>query len=110
EQGQEFLLASQVYQFVHLVKLQEGRLEFRPGEQAPLKLAQDLGAKLSALAGQRWIVSVSGAQGQPTLAQVKEAETQEDFNNVLQMPEVQKILKVFPDAKLVDITETNNEG
>ncbi len=105
EQGQEFLLAQQVYQFVHLVKLQEGRIEFRPHEQAPTKLAQELGARLSKLAGQRWVVSVSSAAGAPTLAEAKENVRVEEFNKVLQMPIVREFLEVFPDAKLVDISD-----
>lgn len=105
EANREFLLASQVFQFLHLVKLQEGHIEFRPNEQAPPRFAQDLGQRLSALAGRRWMVSVSSSPGAPTLAQQGEQARAQEFQNIIQMPMVQDFLKVFPQAKLTDIIE-----
>jgi DNA polymerase-3 subunit gamma/tau len=109
EAGGEYLLASQVYQFAHLVKLEEGRLEIRPAEEAPPRLAQDLGAQLSRLSRRRWIVSISGASGQATLAGAKTAAKAKEFANVLQLPVIQEILKVFPEAKLTDIIENKED-
>ncbi len=105
----EPLLAGQVFQSAHLVKLEEGRIEFRPAEYAPPKLAQDLGAALSRVTGTRWMVSVSGAPGQPTLAEKAENVRAEEYANVLQMPVIQDIMKVFPEAKLVDIQTVEKE-
>lgn len=107
EANKEFLLASQVYQFLHLVKLQEGLIEFRPDEQATPRFAQDLGQRLSALSGRRWMVSISRERGQPTLAEQKQNAKAQEFQNVLQIPSVKDFLKVFPDAKLTDIIEMN---
>lgn len=104
EQANEVLLASQVYQYAHLVKLEEGRLELRVEEQASPKFVQDLGAQLSRIRGNRWIVSVSGAAGAPTMAQTVQAEKDAEFHAVLQMPIMKEILTVFPTAQLTDIT------
>ncbi len=103
EEGQEILLAGYVYQHVHLIKLEQGRLEINLEPEAPPKLAQDLGQRLSTLSGQRWIVSVSGARGQSTLAQIGQAAQQKEFEDVLKLPVIQDILEVFPDAILKDI-------
>ena len=109
EDGREILLASQVYQFVHLVKLEAGRLEIRVQDQAHPKLAQDLGARLSALAGRRWMVSVSGAPGAPTLAERSAAIKNQEFAEALQLPVIREIMDVFPQAQLTAIRNTSKQ-
>lgn len=109
EAQDEMLLASNVFQYVHLVKLQEGRLEIRPEEQAPPKLAQDLGQALSKITDQRWIVSVSSAPGQPTLAEKAQAVLEAERAEILQMPIIRDILSVFPDAELTAIKHESIE-
>jgi DNA polymerase-3 subunit gamma/tau len=108
EQQGEFVLAGQVYQSVHLVKLEEGRLEIRPAEQASPRLAPDLGQSLSRIMGQRWIVTVSSAPGQPTLAEQAGQAKAHAFAEVRMLPVIQDILKVFPDAILTDIITTTD--
>jgi DNA polymerase-3 subunit gamma/tau len=94
------LLSSQVYLYVHLVKLEEGRLEFRPAADAPPKLAQELTQGLKALTGNRWFVSVSDAPGQPTLAQAAQAEKQKQIDEMMAQPLVKQVYEIFPDAEL----------
>lgn len=103
EQAEEFLLASQIYQFVHLVKMEEGRLEIRPHEHAPPKLTQDLGVSLTKITGKRWIVSVSGLPGEPTLAEKKQGARAAEIAEVMALPSVAEILSIFPGAQLTDI-------
>jgi DNA polymerase-3 subunit gamma/tau len=103
EAAGEYLLASQVFQFVHLVKLQEGFLEIRVQPQAVPRLAQDLGLRLSALCGRRWMVSVSGAGGQATLAEQADAVRTQEYKEVMELPIIQEIFQAFPEAKLTSI-------
>lgn len=105
EQNSEYILSSQVYQLVHLVKLEQGRLEIRPAPEAPAKLAQDLSAQLSRISGKRWMVSISGSPGQPTLAQQVQNARKQEFESVLALPPVKEIIAVFPEAQLIDITK-----
>lgn len=111
EAANEYLLASQVFQFAHLVKLEEGRLEFRPAEHTPPKLAQELGPQLTRLTGRRWMVSVSGQPGQKTLAEKRQSDRAADFAAVLAHPSVAQILSIFPGAQLTDIIDADdNQG
>lgn len=103
EENREVILAGEVFQFVHLVKIEQGRLEIRPASDASPRLAQDLGQKLSAFAGRRWMVSVSSAPGAPTLAQRGVIARRAEFDAALEHPLVQDILKQFPEATLADI-------
>jgi len=110
EAHDEILLASNVFQYVHLVKIQDGRLEIRPEEEAPQKLAQDLGQALSAITDKRWIVSVSSAPGEPTLAEKAQAVLEKERAEILQMPIIRDILKVFPDAELKAINHVSKDN
>jgi len=108
EAENEILLASNVRQYAHPVKFEHGRIEIRPQEEAPQRLSQDLAKALQQYTGERWMVTISGAAGQPTLSQVDAAEKEKDYQNVLALPEVQKILSIFPEAQLTAITDKDN--
>jgi DNA polymerase-3 subunit gamma/tau len=104
DQGQEPLLAQQVYHSVHLVKMEEGRLEIRPAPEAPPRLAQDLTQALKTLTDQRWVVSISSAPGQPTIAQQADSVRRQEMAAILELPEIREFLAVFPQAELKAIT------
>lgn len=103
EENGDYVLAGEVFQFVHLVKMEPGRLEIRPAAEASPRLAPDLGQRLSAVSGRRWLVTVSNAPGAPTLAQRGNLARQAEFDEALQHPLVQDILKLFPEASIKDI-------
>jgi DNA polymerase-3 subunit gamma/tau len=104
EDGQEPLLAQYVYQYVHLVKLAQGRIEISLEPEAPPKLAQDLGAHLTRLSGARWIVSVS-AGGQPTLAQKEKSIQNAVFEKMKAAPAIAEILEIFPGAEITAVMD-----
>ena len=89
--------------------VQGGRLEVRIKPEAPQKLAQDIGPVLSRLSAKRWLVSLSQAPGEPTLAEKAEAVLNAELNEVLQMPVIRDILSVFPGAKIQSITKNTND-
>ncbi|MFK7839475.1 MAG: DNA polymerase III subunit gamma/tau [Bdellovibrionales bacterium] len=109
EQHNEMLLASNVFQYAHLVKLEAGLIEIRPDEQAPTKLTQQLGSALKSITGERWIVTISSAPGQPTLAIQKQARDEQEHADILKMPIIQDIMNVFPDAEIVGIDRMQND-
>jgi len=110
EEANDMLLASQVYHFVHLVKLEHtaenGRLEIRLAPEAPARLSQDLGQALGRLTGVRWLVSISSSTGAPTLAQAHDHAQNAEIEAVRALPIMQEILSVFPDAEIKAILST----
>jgi DNA polymerase-3 subunit gamma/tau len=100
EQQREIILASHVYQFAHLVKFQEGHIELRVEPDAHPKLAQEVGRILSTLTSQRWMVSVSGATGAPTLSQQEKVSYEARLVEARKNPVVAEVLQLFPGAKL----------
>lgn len=103
EQHGAMNLASQVVNFVELVKLEPQRLEFHPADGADQKLASDLGKKLSDLTGARWMVTVSMKQGQKTLAEERRMSIQADRETVIADPVIAKILNAFPNTEILEI-------
>ncbi len=103
EQAGYVALASQVYLCVHLVKLEEGRLEFRAAPDAPQTLAQDLTKALKDATGKRWMVTLSSSVGAPTLQQAQIAAQEARFAAVRKNPLVKQVFDTFPDAVLKNI-------
>ena len=103
QQSGNMVLASQVHMYAHPVKIAEGLIEFRPAENAPQRLAQELSQALKAATSERWIVTVSAQAGGVTLAQLDDEAQNKLHASVMEQPLVQNILKFFPDAKLTEI-------
>lgn len=100
EQNGSMILASEIYQYAHLVKLEPGRLEIRPEPQASARLAQDLTKILRETTQAQWVVSISSLPGQPTLAENIKAQQEKEFANVMQDPLVSNILELFPGSEI----------
>jgi DNA polymerase-3 subunit gamma/tau len=94
---------------VHLVKLEPGRLEFRPGPRAPRTLAGDLQQKLRDWTGQRWSVSVTNDGGAPTLAEQKKNAKAARIESVMQAPLVRAVLDRFPGAEIVAVRDVAHD-
>ena len=90
---------------VHLVKLEQGHLEFRPGPRAPRTLAGDLQQKLRDWTGIRWSVSISNEQGALTLAEQKKIAKAARIESVMQAPLVRAVLDRFPGAEIVAVRD-----
>lgn len=104
EQNGALILASQVHQFVELVKLEDKLIEFSTLPNAPAKLYSDLQKKLKDITGAHWSVVVSTKKGQLTLAaQNAEAKAQE-LASIKADPLVMKVFSSFPGAEIISIT------
>ena len=91
--------------YVHLVHLEQGRIEFRPHARAPRTLAGDLQQKLKDWTGERWTVSIASTGGALTLAEQKAAAKTARFEAVAQQPLVRAVLDRFPGAEIVAVRE-----
>jgi DNA polymerase-3 subunit gamma/tau len=90
---------------IHLVRLEPGRLEFRPGPRAPRTLAGDLQQRLRDWTGARWSVSISNEGGAPTLAEQKKNAKAARIEGVMQAPIVRAVLDRFPGAEIVAVRD-----
>jgi DNA polymerase-3 subunit gamma/tau len=110
EAKREAILHTQLRHNVHLVGCEPGRLEIRPDENAPRDLASRVGTLLSEWTGRRWVVSVSGEAGEPTLAQQAEAARRHEHEAAARHPLVRAAQKAFPGAKITRVEPSPRAG
>ncbi|MEO5374751.1 MAG: DNA polymerase III subunit gamma/tau [Alphaproteobacteria bacterium] len=93
----------------HLVHFEPGRLEFRPGPGAARDLANQVSRLLGEWTGRRWIVSISNAPGEPTLAERRQASAARRRDDVAAHPLVRAVLAAFPGAVVGDVRDIELE-
>jgi DNA polymerase III subunit gamma/tau len=106
EKNHEALLRAHLFAHVHLVRFEAGLIELRPDEAAPRDLPNKLGSFLSQWTGQRWVISVSGDPGEPTLKEQAEARAQSMKSEAARDPLVRAVLDTFPGARIEAVRET----
>ncbi|MGK9246636.1 hypothetical protein KXS07_30130 [Inquilinus limosus] len=99
----DVVLHGQLVSAVHLVHFEPGRLEFRPHLEAPPDLANRLGTALRDWTGERWVVSVSGAEGAPTLSQQARTDRENALAQAAEHPLVKAVMAAFPGAVIRDL-------
>jgi DNA polymerase-3 subunit gamma/tau len=95
---------------MHLVRCEDGRLDFRPTRNAAPTLAGDLQKKLTDWTGRRWVVTISSEEGEPTLRERLAAEQADRERGVLAHPSVQAVLAKFPGAEIVAVRPLDSTG
>lgn len=109
EEKRKGILASNLKRDVHLVHFEPGRLEFRPGRNAPSDLHGQIGKMLSDWTGTRWVVSISNQEGAITLAE-QEAQADLDRRDRAEKdPLVQAVKKAFPGAQITRVTAAESD-
>jgi DNA polymerase-3 subunit gamma/tau len=105
DQHKEALLRTHLFNHVHLVRFEPGRIELRPAEAAPRDLSNRLGQLLGQWTGQRWVVSVSSEPGEPTLREKADARAREMRSEAAQHHLVRAVLDAFPGARIEAVRE-----
>lgn len=88
---------------VRLVRIEPGNLQIGLTDDAPRDLAGQIGAKLQAWTGRRWIVSVAREGGGPTLGEEEANKRETAFTDARSDPAVAAILAKFPGARIIDV-------
>ncbi|TGD96921.1 DNA polymerase III subunit gamma/tau [Methylobacterium nonmethylotrophicum] len=94
---------------VHLVRFEDGRIEFRLAEGGRATLANDLANALNAWTGRRWVVALSQEPGEATLDARAKAAVASRHQGAASHPLVQAVLKNFPGAQIVDVRDKTPE-
>ncbi|MEM9046632.1 MAG: DNA polymerase III subunit gamma/tau [Pseudomonadota bacterium] len=96
-------LVKEVEDFVSLVELRPGLLEFNPLPGAPADLAGRLGQALSQLTGKRWAVAVTEQAGAETLRSINDAAADKLRATIAEHPMVLAAQEVFEGAEILEI-------
>jgi DNA polymerase-3 subunit gamma/tau len=91
--------------YVHLVSFERGRIEMRVEPAASPTFPGDLSDKLLKWTGMRWLITVSSATGEPTLAEQSAAEDAARRASAAQDPLLKAALAVFPGAKILAVRD-----
>ena len=94
------LLHAHLLHDVHPVRVAPGQVEIRVRPQAPRDLGAQLKALLEERTGARWMVALSNAEGEPTLAEQSRSAETDRRAAAHSHPMVQAILLAFPGAEL----------
>jgi DNA polymerase III subunit gamma/tau len=104
-ENREVRLVYALEHWVHLVRFERARIELRLDPAAPPALPGELSDKLARWTGERWVVSVSSAEGEPTIAQRQEAQDQARRASAAQDPLLKAAMAMFPGAKIVAVRD-----
>ncbi len=91
---------------VHLVRFLPGHIELRQNDVVQKPLAGELGEKLQAWTGRRWIVALSKKRGEPTLEEQAQAKATAKLRAAGDDPLVRQVLKIFPEAEISGLRES----
>lgn len=101
----EILLKTALERDVHLVRFEEGKIEFSLEPNGSRTLANDLARALRDWTGTRWMVALSTETGQPTIKEQEQTQKQELRSSIEAHPLVASVLNRFPGAKIVDVRQ-----
>ncbi|WP_375457290.1 DNA polymerase III subunit gamma/tau [uncultured Methylobacterium sp.] len=101
----DILLKSALEREAHLVRFEEGRIEFRQAEGGRASLHAELARALELWTGRRWIVTPSQERGAPTLDAQGRAAVESRREDAASHPLVREVLARFPGARIVDVRD-----
>ncbi|EWY39199.1 DNA polymerase III subunit gamma/tau [Skermanella stibiiresistens SB22] len=98
-------LYGQLYSSVHCVRCEPGRLEIRPKDRALAELSGRVGKLLTEWTGRRWMVTISGAPGEPTLSEQDRNAKTRAREEAARHPVVRAVLDIFPGAEISEVRD-----
>ena len=103
----ELLIHAKLNSCVHLVSFEKGKIDIRITGNADKGLAKEISGNLTKWTGIDWIVNSVQEEGEETLDQKMEREGKERITMTKSTPEMEKVLKAFPNADLKSVKDSN---
>jgi DNA polymerase-3 subunit gamma/tau len=105
KEKREAILHSHLMNDAHLVHFEAGRIDFRPGPNAPNNLANRIAACLNEWTGARWLVSLSGDAGAATLKEQAAALVAARKRQAADHPLVKAVMAAFPGTTIDEVRD-----
>ena len=90
---------------VKLVSFVPGKINITFNEKLNKNFIKILTEKLLKWTGERWIISLSQEEGAKTIFEKTTSDKKDKLEKAMKSDVVKKMLSVFPDAKLIDVTK-----
>ena len=103
----ELLIHAKLISCVHLVSFEKGKIDIRIIGNSDKSLAKEISGNLTKWTGIDWIVNSVQEEGEETLDQKMEREDKERITMTKSTPEMEKVLKAFPNADLKSVKDSN---
>ena len=103
----ELLIHAKLTSCVHLVSFEKGKIDIRIIGNADKGFAKEIAGYLTKWTGFDWIVNSVEEEGEETLDQKREREDKERITMTKSTPEMEKVLKAFPNADLKSVKDSN---
>ena len=104
----ELLIHAKLISCVHLVSFEKGKIDIRIIGNADKGLAKEVSGNLTKWTGIDWVVNSVQEEGEETLDQKMEREDKERITMTKSTPEMEKVLKAFPNADLKSVKDSND--
>ncbi len=95
---------------VNLVSFENKRIEISFNERLDKEFIKNLSSKLYEWTNDRWIISLSKENGEPSKKEKEIIKKKQLLENVKKKKVYLKVLKAFPDAELIDIESNINKN
>ncbi|MHA1157950.1 MAG: DNA polymerase III subunit gamma/tau [Alphaproteobacteria bacterium] len=95
---------------VRPARFEDGRIEMGLTEHAPPNFAGDLGRRLEAWTGRRWMIAVNRDVVAPTIEELRNADRDRLFDDARDDPVVAAVMTLFPGAEVVDVRVRSEEA
>jgi DNA polymerase III subunit gamma/tau len=106
QERRDIKFKSDLESYVRPIAVSEGKIEIALAEGANPQIANELSRKLEAWTGRRWMVMVAKSGGSAPAAQIRKEAKVSALNSAMEHPDVQAILKRFPGAEILNVSET----
>lgn len=103
--NREGALYAQLYKHTHPVRFESGLLEIRLDAGAPSNFIGRVSQCLMDWTGQRWMVSVSEREGDPTLEDIDRQAEKKRHARAEAHPLMRAVMTAFPESKVVSLTK-----
>ncbi|MDE2383891.1 MAG: DNA polymerase III subunit gamma/tau [Alphaproteobacteria bacterium] len=101
---------SDLERHVRPVSVADGKIEIALEAGAEPGLANEMARKLDQWTGRRWIVAVAKTGGEATVAQLRKEAKDSAFKWAKAQKDVQAVLKAFPGAEILNVTDVETLG
>ena len=103
----ELLIHAKLTSCVHLVSFEKGKIDIRVTGNTDKGFTKEISNNLTKWTGFDWVVNSVEEEGEETLDQKREREDKERISMTKSTPEMEKVLKAFPNADLKSVKDSN---